>query len=78
MTQVVVTVMPKAGVLDPQGQAVSGALSRMVFDGVRYVRVGRRIELEIDGDDPAGQATRMCDELLANALIEDYRVEVAS
>ena len=77
MTRVVVTVMPRAGVLDPQGQAVQGALARIGFDGVRDVRVGKRIELEIDGDDPGGQARRMCDELLANALIEDFSVEVA-
>lgn len=77
MTQVVVTVMPKAGVLDPQGQAVHGALARLGFGEVGEVRIGKRIELTIDGDDPAGQAREMCEQLLANALIEDYRVEVA-
>ena len=77
MTQVVVTVMPKAGVLDPQGQAVAGALEQLGFAGVGEVRIGKRIELEIAGDDPAAQARAMCDELLANGLIEDYRVEVA-
>ena len=77
VTQVVVTVMPKAGVLDPQGQAVAGALEQLGFAGVGEVRIGKRIELEIAGDDPAAQARAMCDELLANALIEDYRVEVA-
>lgn len=41
------------------------------------VRIGKRIELEIAGDDPAGTAREMCDKLLANALIEDYRVEIA-
>ena len=76
MTQVVVTVMPKAGVLDPQGQAVAGALAQMGFGGVGEVRIGKRIELAIDGDDPAGQAREMCEKLLANALIEDYSVEV--
>ncbi|MEW6582270.1 MAG: phosphoribosylformylglycinamidine synthase subunit PurS [Actinomycetota bacterium] len=76
MTRVVVTVMPRAGVLDPQGQAVQGALGRMGFDGVADVRIGRRIELEVAGDDPAGEARRMCEELLANPLIEDYVVEV--
>ena len=78
MTQVVVTVMPKAGVLDPQGQAVAGALGRLGFGGVGEVRIGKRIELTVDGDDPAGQAREMCEQLLANALIEDYRVEVGS
>ena len=60
MTQVVVTVMPKAGVLDPQGQAVAGALAQLGFAGVGEVRIGKRIELEIAGDDPAGQARAMC------------------
>ena len=77
MSRVVVTVMPKHGVLDPQGQAVAGALRQLGFAGVGDVRVGRRIELELDGDDPARQARDMCDRLLANALIEDYAVEVA-
>ena len=77
MTQVVVTVMPKAGVLDPQGQAVAGALAQLGFGGVGEVRIGKRIELAIAGDDPAGQARAMCEQLLANALIEDYSVEVA-
>jgi phosphoribosylformylglycinamidine synthase len=76
VTQVVVTVMPKAGVLDPQGQAVAGALAQLGFAGVGEVRIGKRIELEIGGDDPAGQARAMCEQLLANALIEDYAVEV--
>ncbi len=77
MTQVIVTVMPKHGVLDPQGQAVAGALGQLGFDGVGEVRIGKRIELAISGDDPAGQARAMCEQLLANALIEDYSVEVA-
>lgn len=77
MTQVIVTVMPKQGVLDPQGQAVGGALAQLGFGGVGEVRIGKRIELTIDGDDPAGQAEAMCEKLLANALIEEYRVEVA-
>ena len=77
MTQVIVTVMPKQGVLDPQGQAVAGALGQLGFAGVGEVRIGKRIELELAGDDPAGQARAMCEQLLANALIEDYSVEVA-
>ena len=77
MTQVVVTVMPKEGVLDPQGQAVRGALEQLGFAGVSDVRIGKRIELEIAGDDPEGQARAMCDRLLANALIEDYTVATA-
>lgn len=76
MTLVAITVMPKADVLDPQGQTVRGALSQLGFDGIGEVRVGKRIELDIAGDAPGDEAERMCDALLANALIEDYRVEV--
>lgn len=76
MTRVVVTVMPKAGVLDPQGQAVQGALGRLGFADVGDVRIGRRIELDLPGADPAGQARRMAEELLANPLIEDFTVTV--
>lgn len=75
MRKVAVTVMPRAGVLDPQGQAVHGALERLGFAGVADVRVGKRIEIEMDGPDPVGAAEQMCDRLLANALIEDYVVE---
>jgi phosphoribosylformylglycinamidine synthase subunit PurS len=76
VTRVVVTVMPKQGVLDPQGQAVQGALGRMGFADVADVRIGRRIELEVPGDDPEGTARRMCEALLANPLIEDYTVSL--
>ncbi|MEQ8833640.1 MAG: phosphoribosylformylglycinamidine synthase subunit PurS [Miltoncostaeaceae bacterium] len=77
MSQVVVTVMPRKGVLDPQGQAVRGALTQLGFDGLGEVRIGKRIELDIAGDDPVGTARDMCERLLANALIEDYTVEPA-
>jgi phosphoribosylformylglycinamidine synthase len=68
--------MPKHGVLDPQGQAVHGALAHLGFTGVGDVRVGRRIEIDLDAADPAAEATRMCEDLLANQLIEDFTVEV--
>ncbi len=74
MTRVVVTVMPRDGVLDPQGQAVQGALGRLGFAGIHDVRLGRRIELELEGPDPLGDARRMCEQLLANPLIEDFTV----
>jgi phosphoribosylformylglycinamidine synthase len=77
MTQVVVTVMPRAGVLDPQGQAVRGALGQLGFADVGEVRIGKRIELDLPGDDPRATARAMCEQLLANALIEDYTVELA-
>lgn len=76
MTRVVVTVMPRAGVLDPQGQAVQGALGRLGFAGIGDVRLGRRIELELEGPDPLGTAELMCERLLANTLIEDFTVTV--
>ena len=75
MTRVVVTVMPRTETLDPQGQAVAGALHQLGFDDLGDVRIGKRIVLDIDGDDPVGQAHAMCDRLLVNRLIEDYEVE---
>ncbi len=68
-----VLVRPKAGILDPQGQAVERALPALGFDGVRNVHVGRLIELDLD--DPA-RLPAMCEALLANPLIEDYEVLV--
>jgi phosphoribosylformylglycinamidine synthase PurS subunit len=68
-----VLVRPKAGILDPQGQAVERALPALGFDGVRNVHVGRLIELDVD--DPARLA-EMCEQLLSNPLIEDYEVLV--
>jgi phosphoribosylformylglycinamidine synthase PurS subunit len=67
-----VLVRPKAGILDPQGQAVERALPALGFAGVRDVRVGRVIELELE--DPA-RLPEMCERLLANPLIEDWEIE---
>jgi phosphoribosylformylglycinamidine synthase subunit PurS len=67
-----VLVRPKAGILDPQGQAVERALPALGFSGVRDVRIGRLIELDVD--DPS-KLPEMCEQLLANPLIEDYEVE---
>jgi phosphoribosylformylglycinamidine synthase len=66
-----VLVRPKAGILDPQGQAVERALPALGFDGVSQVHVGRLIELEVA--DPA-QLPAMCEKLLVNPLIEDYEI----
>jgi phosphoribosylformylglycinamidine synthase len=66
-----VLVRPKAGILDPQGQAVQRALPALGFAGVSDVRVGRLIELQVD--DP-GQLPAMCERLLVNPLIEDYEI----
>jgi phosphoribosylformylglycinamidine synthase len=69
-----VLVRPKAGILDPQGQAVERALPALGFDGVANVRIGRLIELDVA--DPA-LLSEMCEQLLCNPLIEDYEIEGA-
>ena len=69
----------KKGVLDPQGQAVKGALTSLGFRGVGDVRVGKFIELEVENLSPdqlRGEVEKMCEELLANPVIEDFRVEI--
>ena len=71
-----VEVTLKSGVLDPQGEAVRHALGTLGFDGVQGVRQGKLIELDLaDGTDEAVIA-QMCDKLLANTVIESYRIEV--
>ena len=71
-----VYVMLKTGVLDPQGEAVRHALGALGFGGVQGVRQGKLIELDLaDGTDEATIA-QMCDKLLANTVIESYRIEV--
>ena len=75
-----VTVMPKAGVLDPQGKAIGHALGGLGFDGVGEVRAGKVIELELAETDPAKAqeaAEAMARRLLANTVIESFRVELA-
>jgi len=67
-----VLVRPKAGILDPQGQAVERALPALGFDGVSNVHIGRLIELDVD--DPA-QLPDMCEKLLTNPLIEEYEIQ---
>ena len=67
-----VPIRPKAGILDPQGQAVERALPALGFDGVRNVHVGRLVELDVDDPDRVGE---MCERLLANPLIEDYEIQ---
>jgi phosphoribosylformylglycinamidine synthase PurS subunit len=66
-----VLIRPKAGILDPQGQAVERALPALGFSGVANVHVGRLVELDVD--DPS-QLDAMCQKLLANPLIEDYEI----
>jgi phosphoribosylformylglycinamidine synthase subunit PurS len=74
-----VTVMLKSGVLDPQGEAVRHALGSLGFQGVTGVRQGKVIELDLAETDRATAETTvkaMCDKLLANTVIESYRVEL--
>ncbi|MGO4916828.1 phosphoribosylformylglycinamidine synthase subunit PurS [Pseudogemmobacter sp. W21_MBD1_M6] len=74
-----VHVMLKTGVLDPQGEAVRHALGTLGFDGVQGVRQGKVIELDLAETDAAkaeAQVTQMCEKLLANTVIESYRVEL--
>ena len=71
--RIIVTLKP--GVLDPQGRAIQHALGGLGFDGVRDVRAGKLLELDVaDGADDA-TIDAMCRQLLANTVIEDYRVE---
>jgi phosphoribosylformylglycinamidine synthase PurS subunit len=75
----IVYVTLKPGVLDPQGQTVQKTLGRLGFPEVESVRVGKYIEIELDERDPARARARveaMCRELVANPVIEDFRVEV--
>lgn len=75
----VVYVTLRESVLDPQGQSVHKTLSRLGFEEVKDVRVGKYIEIELDESDPARareRAQSMCQNLLANPVIEDFRVEI--
>jgi len=73
-----VNVLPKPGILDPQGRAVEGSLGHLSIEGVSAVRVGRRVELTVDAADEAAAAAvvdRLASELLSNPLIESFAVE---
>ena len=79
MARVVVDVMLKPEILDPQGKAVHGALPRLGFDGVVDVRQGKRFELEFEGDvteERLAEVRRVAETLLSNPVIEDYTVRV--
>jgi phosphoribosylformylglycinamidine synthase len=76
--QVRVRIMPRVGILDPQGQAVEHALDALGFAGVGRVRVGRTVELRVEaaGEAEAREgARRMCERLLANPVTEDFTVD---
>ena len=78
MAKARVTIMPKSGVLDPQGKAIEGALGSLGFEGVTGVRQGKVIELTLDAEGDAAReaAEKMADKLLANPVMETYRVEI--
>ena len=78
MPRVIVDVMPKPEILDPQGKAVHGALPRLGFSGVSDVRQGKRFELEVETADAAtlGEVEKIAETLLSNPVIEDYAVRV--
>ena len=74
MPTIVVDVMPKAELLDPQGKAVAGALDRLGVDSFSGIRIGKRFELTVEGEvDDAllAEARRIADEILSNSVIED-------
>jgi phosphoribosylformylglycinamidine synthase PurS subunit len=76
--RVVVDVMPKPEILDPQGQAIVAALPALGVSGVRSVRQGKRFELDVDGDEASAleRARDLADRLLANPVIEDFQVRI--
>jgi phosphoribosylformylglycinamidine synthase PurS subunit len=76
-----VTVTLKTGVLDPQGKAIEGALKSLGIDGVGSVRQGKIFDIELDGADKAAAEAALkaaCEKLLANTVIENYRVEIGA
>ena len=79
MARVVVDVMLKPEILDPQGKAVHGALPRLGFEGVTDVRQGKRFELEVEGEvteERLAQLHEIAEKLLSNPVIEDFEVHV--
>ena len=76
MPRVAVDVMLKREILDPQGQAVARALPALGFEGVTEVRVGKHVELVLEGGDAEARARRIAEALLANPVIEEFSVRV--
>lgn len=76
MAQIVVEVMLKPEILDPQGQAVKGALVRLGLDGVQDVRQGKRFVIDIEGDVDQAKLEELAGNLLSNPVIEDYSLSV--
>ena len=78
MAQIVVEVMLKPEILDPQGQAVMGALGRLGLQGVRDVRQGKRFVIDVDGEVDQVKLEELAGNLLSNPVIEDYTLTVVS
>lgn len=74
MARVFVNISPKAEILDPQGQAIVGALARLGYDGVSDVRQGKRFELEVDDSVTDDQLAEIAESLLANTVIEEWSI----
>jgi phosphoribosylformylglycinamidine synthase PurS subunit len=76
-----VTVYPRREILDPQGKAIRGALERIGFADVREVRAGKAFDIDLGVDDAqaaADQLAKMCEKLLANTVVEEYKIEILS
>lgn len=74
----IVTIRLKNGVLDPQGKAIAHALGDLGFDGVNDARQGKIIELDLADGTSEADIRKMCDKLLANPVIEDYKIECSA
>ncbi len=75
MPRVVVDVMLKPEILDPQGQAILGALTRLGYTGVNAVRQGKRFELDVDGSVDEARVAEIAETLLANPVIEEFSIQ---
>lgn len=78
LARVYITLKP--GVLDPEGETIGASLRRLGFEQIQGVRVGKYLEIETGADDETGMRQRveeMCDALLANPVLENYRIEIA-
>ena len=76
MAKIIVDVMLKPEILDPQGQAVASALPRLGFDFAKSVRQGKRFEIEVDGEPAMADIEKAAEVLLSNPVIENYTVRV--
>ena len=80
--KVKVLIRPKKGILDPQGEAITGALESLGFSGISNVRQGKLVELDLENAKSADEAKKiareMCEKLLANTIMEEFEVEIAA